>query len=286
MKGPAPGASKDGAGTSSGSAIDDNNNNSDDSVAADNSVEEPADDAHSSDSGGDDLRALEQGLLEEDDQSLNIVSDLGSDEDDPLGILGGLPDANWCPDQKFLDWYLKVADIELDKKNLDALKEEFSCEETILEHFSPPKFDDSLWQFVQAKQGDTSRLKSLYKTQESIFLAIRPLLTVAANSSKENRTQILKSIQLLCSANLDLNRYRRLVIAPHLKPDLKRQILSLPIKHNTFFGDDFAKSTEDIVKKQSTLDKIMSKPKSNQPFRRVGEFPRQIQQRFLPKLIF
>ena len=270
LKGPAPGASKVGAGNSSGPVIDNNNNNTESDSG--DSVDEPGDDdKHSSNSGGDDLRALEEDLLAEDDQSLNEVSDEGSIEDDPLGILGGSPDANWCPEKKFLEWYLKVADIELDKKNLDALKEEFSCEDAILEHFSPPKFDDSLWQFVQAKQGDTSRLKSLYKTQESIFLAIRPLLTVAAKSSKEHRSHILKSIQLLCSANLDLNRYRRLVIAPHLKPDLKRQVLSLPIKHNTFFGDDFAKSTEDIVKKQSTLDKIMSKPKSYQSFRKGGK---------------
>ena len=171
LKGPAPGASNDGAGTSSGSAIDNYNNNNTDSDAVDNSVVEPGDDdEHSSDSGGDDLRALEQGLLEEDDQSLNEVSDEGSDEDDPLGILGGLPDANWCPDQKFLDWYLKVADIELDKKNLDALKEEFSCDDLIHEHFSPPKFDDSLWQFVQAKQGDTSRLKACTRPKSLFFL--------------------------------------------------------------------------------------------------------------------
>ena len=90
MKGPAPGASKVGAGNSSGPVIDINNNNTDSDSG--DSVDEPGDDdKHSSNSGGDDLRALEKDLLAEDDQSLNEVSDEGSIEDDPLGILGGSP---------------------------------------------------------------------------------------------------------------------------------------------------------------------------------------------------
>ena len=76
---------------------------------------------------------------------------------------------------------------------------------------------------------------------------------------KTSQNKIIEAIQLICSSNLQLNRFRRATIAPHLKPELRKQVLSLPVTHNSFFGEDFNKATDNLIKEQSALDKIIIK---------------------------
>ena len=71
----------------------------------------------------------------------------------------------------------------------------------------------------------------------------------------------------ICSANLNLNKYRRMIVAPYMKKDLKKQLLDMPVKHDSIFGNDFEKTTDQIVKEQSALNRILAYKSS--PFERL-----------------
>ena len=203
---------------------------------------------------------LEELLSKEDtDPSESEKDDDSSDDDEDLLVLGDDPEANWTPSKKLYNWYLKVADIELPKDILSGITEEFKSDKEVNEHFSPPKFPLPLWTAVQSSSADAFKLKSIYKAQENLFLSIKPLLEVAKNCPKEERAPILKSIQLICNSNLSLNRLRRCMLAPHLKADLRKSLLAIPVKHNSLFGDDFNKVTDGLIKENSAIDKILVK---------------------------
>ena len=70
---------------------------------------------------------------------------------------------------------------------------------------------------------------------------------------------LIESIQLICSSNLDLNKFRRVMVARHLQPHLRKQILKLPVTHNSCFGEDFSKATDNIIKEQSAIEKVIYK---------------------------
>ena len=69
---------------------------------------------------------------------------------------------------------------------------------------------------------------------------------------------------MISSSNLLLNRFRRSTIAPHLKNELRKQVLSLPVTHDSFFGQDFCKATDNLVKEQSAIEKVVFKKPWNQ----------------------
>ena len=211
----------------------------------------------------DDLDRLEQ-IVSKSDPPSEVEEDSDSDEDEDLTVLGAVPEANWAPSKKLFEWYLKVSDLELSKEVISDITEEFKADEEINNHFLPPRFPLPLWSAVQSSSADAFKLKSIFRAQEHLLLAIKPLLTVAKNAPKEDKAHILKSIQLLTNSNLSLNRLRRCMLAPHLKPDLKKSLLAIPVKHNSFFGDDFSKVTDGLIKENSTVDKILlKKPQKN-----------------------
>ena len=202
-----------------------------------------------------DFSNLENFLMEDCEES-----DRGSESsDEDLEILGGPQSASWTISQKSFDFYKKVADIELKKELIDSIKKEFQAHEDVEPHFAPPRFSPSLWSTVQSSKADTFKLKCLYKVQEHIYLALKPLLSCLDSVDRDSKSKIAKSIQLLSSSNLLLNRFRRSTLAPHLKPELRKQILALPISHDSFFGDDFSKATDSLVKEQSAMEKVISK---------------------------
>ena len=94
-------------------------------------------------------------------------------------------------------------------------------------------------------------MKSLRKVQDKIYLAIKPLLDLIPNVDRDDKAQLTASIQLLSSANLSLNRFRRTTLAPHLKPEMTKKILGLPVKHKSMFGEDFNKTTDNLIKEQA-----------------------------------
>ena len=205
----------------------------------------------------DDLSALEHILNTEEGDVFE--EDAHQSSSDEFEVLGGRPKANWQPSDKAFKWFLEVADLDLKKEVLDSLKEEFKSDESLNPHFEPPKFPSSLWSAAQQSNADAFRLKSLYKSQENLCLSIKPLLSALDSCPKSSRHLILKSIQLITSTNLNLNRFRRSIIAPRLKPELRKQVLALPVTHDSFLGEDFNKATDGLIKEQAAIDKVLYK---------------------------
>ena len=144
------------------------------------------------------------------------------------------------------------------------IKDQYVGEDDLDAHFSPPRFPPSLWASVQSSQADTFRLKTLFKVQDNLFLSLKPLLDCLPSAEKESKSKIIQSIQLIASSNLLLNRFRRSTLAPHLKHELRKQVLSLPVTHDSFFGQEFSKATENLVKEQSAIEKVIFKKPWNQ----------------------
>ena len=220
----------------------------------------------------DDPNDILENLYSKDDSQFSESDkedDSSEEDDEDLTVLGAAPEANWAPSKKLMDWFLRVSDLELTKEVLSEISEEFKADDEIDDHFCPPKFSPPLWTAVQSSSADSFKHKSIYKAQENLLLAIKPLLSVAKNAPKEDKSNILKSIQLICNSNLSLNRLRRCMLAPHLKADLRKSLLALPVKHNSFFGDEFGKVADGVIKENSSIEKILIKktPKSSFPTR-------------------
>ena len=204
---------------------------------------------------------LERLLCEENNEDVDNAVEIDSED---FNFLGAAAPASWKPSPKTLKLFLNVADIELNKDIIDKIKEDFKTDSDIETHFEPPRFPTSLWSSIKNSPADVYKLKSLFKCQENLFLAIKPLLASLEVCPKECQDNIIKSIQLICTSNLTLNRFRRATIAPSIKPELRKEILSLPISHNSFFGEDFSKASDSIIKEQSSLEKIIHKPRKFQ----------------------
>ena len=234
-----------------------------------------------SESDGSDLEALEN-LYSKDDAKI------GSESEDEFNILGQTSSASWSPSEKALKFYLKVADLELSKEVIANIKEDFKCEADLDSHFSPPKFPSAFWDLVQNSSADSTKLKSLYKCQEKLYLALKPLLSLLDSCPSDQKDNLSKAIQLITSTNLTLNRYRRVTIAPHLKSDIRKQLLALPVHHDAFFGKDFAKSSDVILKENAVLEKIVRKPLQNykRPFYRTSTSEQPSYQNQQPQKFF
>ena len=99
-----------------------------------------------------------------------------------------------------------------------------------------------------------------FKAQSFTYTAVMPLLSVLDSmdpKDTESRNKISTAIQLICTANLQINRFRRSMISPLLKKDMRKSLLSHPIRHDNLFGQDFEKCAEQAITEQSAKTKIM-----------------------------
>ena len=207
-----------------------------------------------SDNSEDPLEALEK--------EVNI-SDESADEETAhkkFNLLGDTDTPNWSPSKESLEFYMQAVDVQLKSEINKALVDKYKSSDKIDEHFSAPRLPEALWNAVQGDFHDSNRLKAVFKIQNNLFLAIKPLLSLLDTVEKEQADMLLESIQLICSSNLDLNKFRRVMVARHLQPQLRKQVLNLPVTHNTCFGDDFSKATDNIIKEQAAIDKVIKKP--------------------------
>ena len=201
---------------------------------------------------------IEYSEEEEEEDSSKEKEDAAASDSDDLEVLGGDPEASWNPDKKVLDWYLKVADIELKPENLKKLKEAYKSSSDHESHFSPPRFSPGIWNAITSgsSHADSYRLKTINKAQDKLYLALKPLLSVLSKCNKGQKSELTSAIQLLCSANLTLNRYRRATCTPYLKKEIRKQMLSLPVTHDALFGPDFTKYSDTVLKEQAALQKV------------------------------
>ena len=119
-----------------------------------------------SDGEDDDLQILENIINEHESEKVDSENEASDDE---FEVMGQIPKANWVPSEKIIEWYLKVADLELSKEVITTIQDDFKAEGEIDSHFQPPKFPDPLWSAVNSSSADTFRLKYLYKTQENLY---------------------------------------------------------------------------------------------------------------------
>ena len=117
----------------------------------------------------------------------------------------------------------------------------------------------TLWDTIKVCAAETYKQTIAFKAQNLTYMATMPLLSVLSDSDPNDlgsRNKISTAIQLICSANLQLNKFRRSMISPFLKKDLKRSLLSHPVKHDNLFGHDFAKVTDQVIKEQTATNKL------------------------------
>ena len=181
----------------------------------------------------------------------------GSESEEDFKMLGDEGSPTWSPNSKSFKFFQKASDVELSKEILNNIKKKYEGKEEIENEFRPPKFPSAMWDSVQTNGSDVYRLKALFKVQENLYLSIKPLLDLLSTAEGEAKEKLIESIQLICSSNLQLSRFRRATIAPHLKPELRKQILSLPITHNAFFGEDFNRTTDNLIKEHTAFEKII-----------------------------
>ena len=211
-----------------------------------------------SDEEKDEMDILEQLLSGEQEEFEEPENDGSESDGSDLEVIGGPTPSSWKVRDKIFKWFKSVADIELKPEDIKSLKDKYKVGDTLQTDFEPPKLPNSIWTTMNSNsKADTYRLRSLHKSQESLYLALIPLLSALDSSPKELREHLTAAIQLVCHSNLSLNRYRRSTVIPYIKKELRKQILNLPVSHNALFGTDFEKSTESVLKEQSALNKVL-----------------------------
>ena len=207
---------------------------------------------------------------EEEEEEEGEIGD-GEEEEENFSIIGAPSGTSWSVGPKVMKFFEQVADLELKKEDCDKLKEAMKPSEEVLPHFEPPKLPPALWQTISSNSpADFHRAKTIFKAQDYLYVALRPLLSALELSKDPTlRSHLCSAVQLICSSNLLLNRYRRASVSYHLKPDLRKQVLALPVKHDSLFGGDFDKSADIIVKEQAVINKVIQ-PKKLPVQQRLG----------------
>jgi len=185
-----------------------------------------------------------------------------------LPVIGCPSNPTWEPSKKALEWYRKVADIEIKYNEFNEIKAKFSPNEEISRDFTPPEVPPIISNSLKPDSSEMFKQNALSKSQEFIFTAMAPLLDVLKDSEDRSiKSKVASSIQMLCTANLKLNRFRRALLSPLIKNEYRKSMLSSPISHNSLFGDSFDKCAEDAIKEQSSSHKVLSNSSQKQSFK-------------------
>ena len=136
-------------------------------------------------------------------------------------ILGGACPPSWVPSDKVLQWYLQVADIDLKSDQLSCIFDQYKSSDQLAEDFGPPKLPDSMWNNIKSTS-DAHKFKAVYHTQEVLYTAVKPLLSLLGNlKDSKNKEMCSTAIQLICSSNLQLSRFRRAMASYSINADIK-----------------------------------------------------------------
>lgn len=112
-------------------------------------------------------------------------------------ILGAEAEATWSPPKKSFSWFKKVADLNLNDDQIDKIRESYSLSSFVAEHFDPSRFPNSIWQkfLTSSYTGNSFKIKTIFKSQSNISLAMMPLLSVL-DSFDPSDTANIKCITL------------------------------------------------------------------------------------------
>lgn len=188
----------------------------------------------------------------------------GEDEDASLPVIGSDKSPNWSVSQSTFNWFLKVADIDLQDEEISELDEQLLPSEEQAEHFAPPRIPTVLFDQMSASNNEQQVFRTAHKVQAITSTSLKMLLSVLDSLEKEddNRSKIANAIQLLCSANLRTSRIKRSMVYPSVKFEVKANLKSQPITHTHLFGAEFEEAADTALKAQSSVKKILWKPQA------------------------
>lgn len=171
--------------------------------------------------------------------------------------------STWNPSPEIIQWYADIADKELDTNQIDSVNSDFLPSDEISKHFEPPKVPKSIWNRCKLQPSDAHKQRSLTHIQQTISIAIKPLLSVLENleSSDPNQKSVANAIQLLSHANLKTSRFRRSLLAKHLQNDVKAGLFAQPVSASELFGDNFEDAVETAYKTHTSSRKAVFIPK-------------------------
>lgn len=188
-------------------------------------------------------------------------------------VIGGPANCSWEVPKDVFDWYLKVADVELKSDDLKSLKDLYTPSEESSSHFCPPRVPPSIWDNLKSSSAETYKHKTCFSAQQCVYTAIMPLLSVLSSLDDKdsvNKDRITGAIQLLCTSNLHMNRFRRALASSSVKRDLRKSLMSAPVTHDNLFNKDFSKSVDEALKMRTATRKLLQPYRSQSRFRSSG----------------
>ena len=190
---------------------------------------------------------------------------LSPDEFD-IPVLSVKPSHTWDAPKKSFEWFKQIADCELSDADLETFLKDFIPSNDISKHFEPPKLPNAIWSRIKAQTFSSDeylKQRSIMKSQRLQTGVIMPLLSVleTMRPSDPNQKLVASAIQMLCSSNLQLIRFRRTSVAKFVKSDIRQPLFSQPVSHLHMFGADENESAEKVLKTQATsFNKVLTNP--------------------------
>ena len=203
-------------------------------------------------------------LLVKSQESINLDTSTKTSTSD-FPIIGPETKSTWTPPSRAFSWFTKVADIDVPDSQLESYLEDFVPPKELENHFTPPRLPKSVWdKLLRSKRNEElNKQRHIYQSQKLLYSSLMPLLTVleSTNSNDPNQKLISTAIQMICTSNLRLNKFRRSAISSFIKPELRQSLFEQPATHDHLFGTDFNNSAELAIKNQSSITKVWSTPK-------------------------
>ena len=195
----------------------------------------------------------------------------GSEEFD-IPVLAAKPLHSWEAPKRSFEWFKRIADSELSEGDLEDFMKDFVPAKEVGKHFDPPKLPNSIWSRIKFQNSCSDELfkqRSIMKSQKFQTSALMPLLSVleSLKPSDPNQKLVASAIQMICSSNLQLTRFRRTSVAKFVKSELRQPLFSQPVTHLHMFGAEENKSAKKVIKTQATsfskvLNPVITKSKS------------------------
>ena len=109
----------------------------------------------------------------------------------------------------------------------------------------------------------------MYHVQEYIETAINSQFSLLEyfTDLPGHKEKLASAVQLMCTVNLQLNKFRWDMASPYVNKDIKKALMTIPVTHDNLFGKDIQKSVEEVVKVQASTSKALAltKQKSSYP---------------------
>lgn len=207
-------------------------------------------------------------LLERHDSDTDSSIEPNDEIDLGIPILSSVTDPTWNPPERSFEWFKKVADLELSDDQIQGIMADFVPSDEVNKHFIPPMFPPSIWNRIKEENSpEIIKHRVIFRSQKLLSSAMMPLMTVLDSLKKEDPNQKLlaSAMQMICTSNLHLSRFRRSAANRFIKQELRQPLFSKSVTHLHLFGSDFDASAETAAKTQSSFQKVLVPAKTSKP---------------------